>query len=66
MKRSTDIASGRTSLLTLFALVILVELEALEGSTTSDEFMGELGLVVWVVVAPILVVDLVVGLLRVI
>lgn len=57
---------GGASVLTLFALVILVELEALEGSTTSNEFMGELGLVVWVVVAPILVVDLVVGLLRVI
>lgn len=52
------------SSLTLFALVVLVELEALEGSTTSYEFMGELGFVVWVVVAAILGVDLIVSVLR--
>lgn len=52
------------SLLALFALVVFVELEALEGSTTSYELVGELGFVVWVIVASALVVDLVVSVLR--
>lgn len=51
-------------MLTLFALVVLVELETLKGSTTSYKFVRELGLVVWVVVAPALVVDLIVSILR--
>ncbi len=44
--------------------MILVELEALEGSTTSYELVGEFGLVVWIVVPPALVVDLVVSVFR--
>ena len=52
------------SLLTLFALVVLVELEALEGGTASHELVGEFSLVVWIVVAAALVVDLVVRVLR--
>lgn len=48
----------------LFALVVLVELEALEGGTASHELVGEFSLVVWIVVAAALVVDLVVRVLR--
>lgn len=44
--------------------MIFVELEALKGSTTSYELVGELGFVVWVIVASALVVDLVVSVLR--
>ena len=44
--------------------MVLVELEALEGSTAGHELMGEVGLVIWVVVASALVVDLVVSVLR--
>ena len=63
-KVSTEIACGGAFLLTLFALVVLIELEALESSTTSYEFVGELGLVVWIIVASALVVNLVVSVLR--
>ena len=63
-KEFTEIACGGASSLTLFALMVLIELEALESGTTSYEFVGELGLVVWVIVAPALGVDLVVGVLR--
>ena len=52
------------SLLTLFALVVFIKLEALESGTTSYEFVGELGLVVWIIVASALVVDLIVSVLR--
>ncbi len=44
--------------------MILVELETLEGSTTSYELVGEFGFVVWVIVSPALVVDLVVSVFR--
>ena len=59
-----DIACGGESLLTLFALVVLVELETFEGSTTGYDLVGELSLVIWVVIASALVVDLVMGVLR--
>ncbi len=55
---------GGESLLTFFALVVLVELETLEGSATCYELVGELGFMVWVVIAPALVVDLVVSVFR--
>lgn len=44
--------------------MVLVELETLEGSTTSYELVGEVGLIVWVIVASALGVDLVMGVLR--
>ena len=55
---------GKKFLPTFFALVVLVELEALEGGSTTYELVGEFGLVIWVVVASVLVVDLVVRVLR--
>ena len=65
LERVTDITRSTECSVTLFALMILVELEALEGSTTGNEFVRKLGLMVWVVIAPTLVVDLVVSVLRV-
>ena len=56
--------SGKGSLLTLFALVVLVELEALEGGTTSYELVGEMCLMVWVVIAAALIVNLVMSVFR--
>ena len=47
---------------TFLALVVFKKLEALEGSTASDELMGEFGLVI---VTSTLIVDLLVGVLRV-
>lgn len=47
---------------TLSTLVVFEQLESLEGSTASDELVGELGLVV---VASAILVDLLVGVLRV-
>ena len=61
----TKLTCGGVSSPTLFALVILVELEALESSTTGYELMGELGFIVWVVIPSTLVVDLFVSILRV-
>ena len=55
---------GRVCLLTLFALVVLVELEALKGGTAGYELMRELGFIIWVVVASALSVDLVVSVFR--
>ena len=55
---------GRVCLLTLFALVVLVELEALKGGTAGYELMRELGFIIWVVVATALSVDLVVSVFR--
>ena len=55
---------GRLCLLTLFALVVLIELETLKGSTTSYELMGELGFMIWVVVASAISVDLVISVFR--
>jgi len=46
----------------LSTLVVFEQLESLEGSTASDELVGELGLVV---VASAILVDLLVGVLRV-
>ena len=45
--------------------MVFVELKALKGSTASYELMGELGLMVWVIVASALLVDLVVSVLRI-
>ena len=64
-KEATKTASGEERVLTLLALVVFVELEALKSSTASYELMGELGLMVWVVVASALVVNLVVSVLRI-
>ena len=55
---------GRKCLLTLFALVVLIELETLKGSTASYKLMRELGFIVWVVVASALSVDLVMSVFR--
>ena len=49
--------------LTLFTLVVLIQLEAFEGGSAGDQLMAELALVVRVVVAAILAVDLLVGVL---
>ena len=65
LKGFTDTACGGESSLTLFALVVLVELEALEGSSTGHELMGELGFVVRIVVASALAIYLLVSVLRV-
>ena len=46
--------------LTLLTLVVLEELEALEGGTAGDQLVGELGLVVVAAIA----VDLLVSVLR--
>ena len=54
----------RVSLLTLFALVVFVELETLKGSTAGYELMRELCLMIWVVVASTLSVDLVMSVFR--
>lgn len=51
-------------LLTLFTLVVLIKLETLKGSTTGYELMGELGFMIWVIVASALSVDLVIGVFR--
>ena len=55
---------GRVSLLTLFALLVLIELETLKGSTAGYEFMRELGFMIWVFVASALSVDLVMSIFR--
>ena len=54
----------RVSLLTLFTLVVFIELETLKSSTASYEFMRELCLMIWVVVASTLSVDLVMSVFR--
>ena len=64
LERVTEIACRTECSITLFALMVLVKLETLEGSTTGNELVGELGFIVWVVIAPALVVDLVVSVFR--
>lgn len=53
-------------MLTLLTLMIFEKLHALEGSSASDELVRELGLVVWLAVASILVIDLLVSVLCVV
>lgn len=53
-------------MLTLLTLVVFKELHAFEGSGTSDELMGEFGLVVGLAVPAILIVYLSVILLSVV
>lgn len=55
---------NRVSLLTLFALVVFIELETLKGSTAGYELMRELGFMIWVIVASALSVDLVISVFR--
>lgn len=55
---------SRVSLLTLFALVVFIELETLKGSTAGYELMRELGFMIWVIVASALSVDLVISVFR--
>lgn len=52
--------------LTLFALVVLVQLEALKGGGAGDQFVREFAFVVWVVVAAFGAVDLLSIVLRII
>jgi hypothetical protein len=51
---------------TFLALLVLVQLEALESRGTGDQLVRELSLVVWVVVPTVLLVDLLVGILSII
>jgi len=51
---------------TLLALMVLEELHALKRSGARDKLMGELGLVVWLIVASIIVVHLLVVVLSVV
>ena len=53
-------------MLTLLTLMIFEKLHALEGSSASEELMRELGLVVWLAVASVLVIDLLVSVLCVV
>jgi len=51
---------------TFLALMVLVELEALERGGTGNQLVRELSLVVWVVIPSVLLVDLLVGILSII
>ena len=51
---------------TFLALVVLVQLEALERGGAGDQLVGEFSLVVWIVIPAILLVDLLVGILGVV
>lgn len=53
------------TILTFSALFVLIELEALERSSTGYELMRELGFVVWILVASALIVHLIMSVFRV-
>ena len=51
---------------TFLSLLVLVQLEALEGGGTGNQLVGELSLVVRVLITALLLVDLLVGILSII
>ena len=54
------------AVLTLFALVVFVELHAFKSRSARDEFMGELCLMLRLSVTPIVIINLLVSILSIV